>query len=130
MFDVFEDIVLDKNKKYFIEVVIDCIVVKEGIVSCFVDLFESVLKFGGGWVLIDVMGEEEFLFSEYYVCLYCGFLIGELELCMFLFNSLFGVCFFCDGFGLKLEVDLEFVIFNWDLLLNEYVIVFWELISL
>ncbi|MGQ0517209.1 excinuclease ABC subunit UvrA, partial [Bacillus sp. D-CC] len=95
MLDVSEDIALDKNKKHSIEVVIDRIVVKEGIASRLADSLESALKLGGGRVLIDVMGEEELLFSEHHACPHCGFSIGELEPRMFSFNSPFGACPSC-----------------------------------
>ena len=126
MLDVSEEITLDKNKKHSIEVVIDRIVVKEGIASRLADSLESALKLGGGRVLIDVMGEEELLFSEHHACPHCGFSIGELEPRMFSFNSPFGACPSCDGLGSKLEVDLELVIPNWDLSLNEHAIAPWE----
>lgn len=126
MLDVSEDIALDKNKKHSIKVVIDRIVVKEGIASRLADSLESALKLGGGRVLIDVMGEEELLFSEHHACPHCGFSIGELEPRMFSFNSPFGACPSCDGLGSKLEVDLELVIPNWDLSLNEHAIAPWE----
>lgn len=77
-------------------------------------------------MLIDVMGEEELLFSEHHACPHCGFSIGELEPRMFSFNSPFGACPSCDGLGSKLEVDLELVIPNWDLSLNEHAIAPWE----
>ncbi|WP_459501822.1 excinuclease ABC subunit UvrA [Bacillus sp. C1] len=126
MLDVSEEITLDKNKKHSIEVVIDRIVVKEGIASRLADSLESALKLGGGRVLIDVIGEEELLFSEHHACPHCGFSIGELEPRMFSFNSPFGACPTCDGLGSKLEVDLELVIPNWDLSLNEHAIAPWE----
>lgn len=126
MLDVSEEITLDKNKKHSIEVVIDRIVIKEGIASRLADSLESALKLGGGRVLIDVMGEEELLFSEHHACPHCGFSIGELEPRMFSFNSPFGACPSCDGLGSKLEVDLELVIPNWDLTLNEHAIAPWE----
>ncbi|WP_144561366.1 excinuclease ABC subunit UvrA [Bacillus mycoides] len=126
MLDVSEEITLDKNKKHSIEVVIDRIVVKDGIASRLADSFESALKLGGGRVLIDVMGEEELLFSEHHACPHCGFSIGELEPRMFSFNSPFGACPSCDGLGSKLEVDLELVIPNWDLSLNGHAIAPWE----
>lgn len=126
MLDVSEEITLDKNKKHSIEVVIDRIVVKAGIASRLADSLESALKLGGGRVLIDVMGEEELLFSEHHACPHCGFSIGELEPRMFSFNSPFGACPSCDGLGSKLEVDLELVIPNWDLSLNEHAIAPWE----
>ncbi|PFR23755.1 excinuclease ABC subunit A [Bacillus cereus] len=126
MLDVSEEITLDKNKKHSIEVVIDRIVVKDRIASRLADSLESALKLGGGRVLIDVMGEEELLFSEHHACPHCGFSIGELEPRMFSFNSPFGACPSCDGLGSKLEVDLELVIPNWDLSLNGHAIAPWE----
>lgn len=99
---------------------------KEGIASRLADSLESALKLGGGRVLIDVMGEEELLFSEHHACPHCGFSIGELEPRMFSFNSPFGACPSCDGLGSKLEVDLELVIPNWDVSLNEHAIAPWE----
>ncbi|WP_144568973.1 excinuclease ABC subunit UvrA [Bacillus pseudomycoides] len=126
MLDVSEEITLDKNKKHSIEVVIDRIVVKEGVASRLADSLESALKLGGGRVLIDVIGEEELLFSEHHACPHCGFSIGELEPRMFSFNSPFGACPSCDGLGSKLEVDLELVIPNWDLSLNGHAIAPWE----
>ncbi len=126
MLDVSDEITLDKNKKHSIEVVIDRIVVKDGIASRLADSLESALKLGGGRVLIDVIGEEELLFSEHHACPHCGFSIGELEPRMFSFNSPFGACPTCDGLGSRLEVDLELVIPNWDLSLNEHAIAPWE----
>lgn len=126
MLDVSEEITLDKNKKHSIEVVIDRIVVKEGVASRLADSLESALKLGGGRVLIDIIGEEELLFSEHHACPHCGFSIGELEPRMFSFNSPFGACPTCDGLGSKLEVDLELVIPNWDLSLNGHAIAPWE----
>lgn len=126
MLDVSDEITLDKNKKHSIEVVIDRIVVKDGVASRLADSLESALKLGGGRVLIDVIGEEELLFSEHHACPHCGFSIGELEPRMFSFNSPFGACPSCDGLGSKLEVDLELVIPNWDLSLNGHAIAPWE----
>lgn len=96
---------MEKNKKYDIVIVIDWIIVKEGICFCLFDFLEVVLWLVDGYVLVDVIGEEEMLFSEYYVCFYCGFIVGELELRLFFFNVFFGVCLDCDGLGVKLEVD-------------------------
>jgi excinuclease ABC subunit A len=77
MRDVEEDIQLDKNKKHSIEVVVDRIVVKDGIHSRLADSLEAALKLGEGKVIIDVIGQEELLFSEHHACPYCGFSIGE-----------------------------------------------------
>ena len=68
--------------------------------------------------MIDVIGEEELLFSEHHACPHCGFSIGELEPRMFSFNSPFGACPDCDGLGSKLEVDVDLVIPNKDLSLK------------
>ncbi|GIN62414.1 UvrABC system protein A [Robertmurraya siralis] len=129
MYDLGEEISLDKNKKHSIEVVIDRIVVKEGVSSRLADSLESALKLGDGKVLIDVIGEEELLFSEHHACPHCGFSIGELEPRMFSFNSPFGACPDCDGLGSKLEVDKELIIPNWDLTLKQGAIAPWEPVS-
>ncbi|MBF6633491.1 MAG: excinuclease ABC subunit UvrA, partial [Planococcus sp. (in: Bacteria)] len=92
LIDLDDDITLDKNKKHSIEVVIDRIVMKENIAPRLSDSLESALRLGEGRVLIDVMGEEELLFSEHHACPICGFSIGELEPKMFSFNSPFGAC--------------------------------------
>lgn len=105
LIDLDDDITLDKNKKHSIEVVIDRIVMKENIAPRLSDSLESALRLGEGRVLIDVMGEEELLFSEHHACPICGFSIGELEPKMFSFNSPFGACPECDGLGMKLEVE-------------------------
>ena len=129
LFDVSDEIELEKNKKHSIEVVIDRIVIKDGIASRLADSLETALKLADGRVIIDVMGEEELLFSEHHACPHCGFSIGELEPRMFSFNSPFGACPSCDGLGSKLEVDLNLVIPNDELTLNENAIAPWESIS-
>ncbi|WP_369818776.1 excinuclease ABC subunit UvrA [Anoxybacillus sp. B7M1] len=126
MRELSEDIELEKNKKHSIEVVIDRIVVKEGIASRLADSLETALKLADGKVIIDVIGEEELLFSEHHACPYCGFSIGELEPRMFSFNSPYGACPDCDGLGAKLEVDRDLVIPNDELTLREHAIAPWE----
>ncbi|MFJ7745131.1 excinuclease ABC subunit UvrA [Peribacillus sp. NPDC097295] len=126
MFDLSDDITLEKNKKHSIEVIIDRIVIKEGIRARMADSLESALKLGDGKVIIDVMGEEELLFSEDHACPICGFSIGELEPRMFSFNSPFGACPDCDGLGARLEVDRDLVIPNKDLSLRQHAIAPWE----
>ncbi|WP_335871595.1 excinuclease ABC subunit UvrA [Bacillus sp. 2205SS5-2] len=126
MIDLSEEIELEKNKKHNIEVVIDRIVVKEGVEARLADSLESALKLAEGRVLIDVMGEEELLFSEHHACPICGFSIGELEPRMFSFNSPYGACTSCDGLGTKLEVDKELVIPNSELSLRAHAIAPWE----
>ncbi len=123
--DLDDHIELEKNKKHNIEVVIDRIVLKEGIESRLSDSLETALKLADGRVMVDVMGIEELLFSEHHACPICGFSIEELEPRMFSFNSPFGACPECDGLGTKLEVDKTLVIPDWDVTLNEGAIVPW-----
>ncbi|MEK3893512.1 excinuclease ABC subunit UvrA [Bacillus sp. FSL W7-1354] len=126
MNDLSEDIELEKNKKHSIEVVVDRIVIKEGVTARLTDSLETALRLGEGRVIIDVIGQEELLFSEHHACPHCGFSIGELEPRMFSFNSPFGACPSCDGLGSKLEVDVELVIPNDELSLKENAIAPWE----
>ncbi|HEX5565078.1 MAG TPA: excinuclease ABC subunit UvrA, partial [Sporosarcina sp.] len=124
--DLDDDINLDKNKKHDIEVVIDRIVIKEGIESRLSDSIESALRLAEGQVLIDIIDGEEILFSEHHACPQCGFSIGELEPRMFSFNSPFGACPECDGLGTKLEVDPELVIPDKSRSLKDHAIAAWE----
>ena len=126
MRELTENIELEKNKKHSIEVVVDRIVMKEGIASRLADSLETALKLADGKVLIDVIGQEELLFSEKHACPYCGFSIGELEPRLFSFNSPYGACPDCDGLGAKLEVDPDLVIPNDELTLREHAIAPWE----
>jgi excinuclease ABC subunit A len=126
MLDLGDEIELEKNKKHSIEVVVDRIVVKEGVASRLADSLETALRLGEGKVIVDVIGEEELLFSENHACPQCGFAIEELEPRMFSFNSPFGACPKCDGLGNKLEVDLDLVIPNKDLTLKQHAIAPWE----
>ncbi|MBD1223227.1 excinuclease ABC subunit UvrA [Virgibacillus halodenitrificans] len=129
MREVSEEIKLEKNKKHSIEVVVDRIVVKEGITGRLSDSIETALTLGEGKIIVDVIGEEELMFSENHACPICGFSIDELEPRLFSFNSPFGACPTCDGLGTNLEVDLDLVIPDWDKTLNEHAIAPWEPIS-
>ncbi|MEI5907655.1 excinuclease ABC subunit UvrA [Bacillus spongiae] len=126
MHDLSEDIQLEKNKKHSIEVIVDRVVVKEGVEARLADSLETALKLAEGRVIIDVIGEEELLFSEHHACPICGFSIGELEPRMFSFNSPYGACPSCDGLGTKLEVDKELIIPNDQLSLKSHAIAPWE----
>lgn len=126
MREVSEEIKLEKNKKHSIEVVIDRIIVKDGIASRLTDSLENALKLGEGKVLVDIIGDEELLFSENHACPICGFSIEELEPRMFSFNSPYGACERCDGLGTQLEVDLDLVIPDWNRTLREHAIAPWE----
>ncbi|OCS87445.1 excinuclease ABC subunit UvrA [Caryophanon tenue] len=127
--DIDDNIELDKNKSHTIEAVIDRIVIKEGIETRLSDSIESALRLADGRIIVDVIGEEEIIFSEHHACPMCGFSIGELEPRMFSFNSPFGACPSCDGLGSKLEVDLDLVIPNNELTLREGAVAPWKPIS-
>ncbi|GAK02618.1 excinuclease ABC subunit A [Geomicrobium sp. JCM 19037] len=90
--DLSEEITLEKNKKHNIEVVVDRIVIKEGIEARLSGSLETGLELSGGRILIDVVGEEEVLFNQHHSCPHCGFSIGELEPRLFSFNNPFGAC--------------------------------------
>src|SRR5699024_10441517 len=129
MREITEDIQLEKNKTHTIEVVIDRIIVKEGVESRLTDSLETALPLGEGRVIIDIIGEEEIVMNENHACPECGFSIDELEPRLFSFNSPFGACPTCDGLGTNLEVDLDLVIPDWNKSLNEHAIAAWEPIS-
>ena len=120
---------LEKNRKHEIAIVIDRIVVKEGIRSRLFDSFETALRLAKGYAVVDVIGEKEMLFSEHYSCPYCGFTVGELEPRLFSFNAPFGACPECDGLGIKLEVDVDLVIPDPTKTLREGAIAPWNPIS-
>lgn len=117
--DLDDDIVLDKNKKHDIDIVVDRIVVKEGIESRLADSFETVLKLTAGQVKVEIIGGEELTFSSKHACPICGFSIGELEPRMFSFNNPLGACHACDGLGMKMRVNLAEVVPDETLSLNE-----------
>lgn len=121
---------LSKTKQHHISVVIDRLVIKEGIRSRLFDAIETALNLAEGYVLIDFVGKKEpLMFSEHYACPLCGFTVGELEPRLFSFNSPFGACPDCDGLGRKLEVDPDLVIPDPTLTLEEGAIVPWNPIS-
>src|SRR5690606_22181328 len=107
-----EKIELEKNKKHSIEVVVDRIVVKPDVESRLADSLEMALKWGDGQVIVDVLEQEELLFSSKFACPECGFSIDELAPRMFSFNSPFGACPTCDGLGSRMIVDPELLVPN------------------
>ena len=129
IYDVSEVPELEKNKKHDIAIVIDRIIIKEGIRSRLFDSFEAALRLEDGYAVVDVIGQEEMLFSEHYACPYCGFTVGELEPRLFSFNAPFGACPECDGLGIKLAVDEDLVIPDRSLTLREGALVPWHPIS-
>lgn len=121
--DLSENIELDKNIKDDIDVIIDRLIIKEGIRSRLFEAIESATKLAKGKVIIDVMGDKELLFSESFACPYCNFSLPELEPRMFSFNAPFGACPECKGLGVNLTIDKDLVIPNKDLSINEGAIV-------
>lgn len=110
VYDLSEDIVLDKNIKHHIEVVVDRLVVKEGIEKRLADSIENVLKLAEGLLIVDVIGGEKINFSESFACPDCGISINEIEPRSFSFNNPFGACPTCNGLGFKMEFDEELII--------------------
>jgi len=108
--DLNEEIKLEKNKKHTIEVIVDRIIVKEGVNKRLTDSLETVLKLSGGTVLIDIIGKEERLFSQNFACVECGISIEDPAPRMFSFNSPFGKCPVCDGLGELRRIDPDLVI--------------------
>lgn len=129
IYDISEVPELEKNKKHDIAIVIDRIIIKEGIRSRLFDSFEAALRLADGYAVVDVIGLDEMLFSEHYACPYCGFTVGELEPRLFSFNAPFGACPECDGLGIKLAVDEDLVIPDRSLTLREGALVPWNPIS-
>ena len=120
-----EEVKLDKNKKHNIEVVIDRIIVKEGIEGRLTDSLETALKLGESLVIVNVIGENDILFSEKFACPDCGISIGELEPRMFSFNAPYGKCDCCDGLGTLFEIDENLVIPNKKLSIMDGAIASW-----
>ena len=129
IYDVTEVPELSKSKQHTIEVVVDRIVIKEGIRSRLFDSIEAALRIADGYVVIDTMDDKELLFSEHYACPVCGFTVPELEPRLFSFNAPFGSCPDCDGLGIKLEVDLDLVVPDDRLSLREGALAPWNPIS-
>jgi excinuclease ABC subunit A len=123
MYELSENIELDKNKKHTIEVVVDRLVVKEGIEKRLSDSIETVLHLTGGLLVVDVVDGESLIFSQNFACPDCGISINEIEPRMFSFNNPFGACQECHGLGFKMEFDPELIVPNKNLTILEGAIV-------
>ena len=108
--DLSEEIELEKNKKHNIYVIVDRLVIKEGIRSRLYSSLETATKLGHGKVIIDVIGGEEILLSDDYACPYCDYSLEELEPRIFSFNAPYGSCEDCKGLGIKYKIDVDLVI--------------------
>ncbi|MDE1547727.1 excinuclease ABC subunit UvrA [Jeotgalibaca caeni] len=128
-YDVSEVPELNKNQTHDISIIVDRIVIKEGIRSRLFDSVETALRLAEGYVVIDLIGEKEMMFSEHYACPLCGFTVGEIEPRLFSFNAPYGACPDCDGIGMKLEVDLDLIVPDKTLSLNDGAMAPWNPIS-
>ena len=118
-YDLSEEITLDKNIKHSIEIVVDRLVVKDGIQSRLSDSIETTLKLAEGTMTVDVIGGEPMNFSESFSCPDCGISIDEIEPRSFSFNNPFGACPECNGLGYKMEFDIDLMIPDRRLSINE-----------
>ena len=110
LYDLSEEIKLEKNKKHTIEIVVDRLVIKEGIEQRLADSVETVMALTGGLLLVDVPGGEPMNFSQSFSCPDCGISIDEIEPRSFSFNNPFGACPVCHGLGYKMEFDEDLMI--------------------
>ncbi len=108
--DLSEDIILDKNKKHNIDIVVDRIVIKEDSRSRIFEAIELSCQNASSKVIINVIGDKEFIMSENYACPLCDFSISELEPRLFSFNSPYGACPVCKGLGVNLHIDEDILI--------------------
>ena len=112
-YDLTEEIRLDKNKKHNIEIVVDRLILKDGIRRRLTDSIETASALAGGLTVVDLVGENrEMTFSQNYACEECGISIEELTPRMFSFNNPFGACPACTGLGVELSVDPDLIIPN------------------
>jgi len=119
LYDLSEEIALDKNKKHTVEIVVDRLVVREDIRSRLADSLETALSAAGGLVVVNVIDGEDMLFSQNYACPEHGVSIEELAPRMFSFNNPFGACAKCTGLGVYLKVDPALIIPNKNLSIAE-----------
>ncbi len=118
-YDLSEEISMEKNNKHNIEIIIDRLVIKEGIEGRLADSIENAVKLAEGLLYIDVVGSDMMTFSTSYACPDCGISIPEVEPRSFSFNNPFGACPVCAGLGYKMEFDAELMIPDTSLSINE-----------
>ncbi len=119
MYELTEEIKLDKNIKHNIEIVIDRLSIREGIEKRLTDSIENALKLGDGLMNLDVIGGETMTFSQNFACTDCGISIEEIQPRSFSFNNPFGACPHCYGLGYKMEFDIDLMIPDKSLSINE-----------
>ena len=123
LYDLSEDITLDKNIKHNIEVVVDRLVLRPGIERRMTDSVENVLALAEGLMIVDVIGGEPINFSQSFSCPDCGISIEEIEPRSFSFNNPFGACPVCYGLGYKMEFDIDLMIPDQSMSIDEGAIV-------
>ena len=123
MYQLTEEITLDKNIKHNIEIVVDRLSIREGIEKRLTDSIENALKLGNGLMNLDVIGGETITFSQNFACTDCGISIDEIQPRSFSFNNPFGACPDCYGLGYKMEFDVDLMIPNQSLSINQGAIV-------
>ena len=123
MYELTEEIKLDKNIKHSIEIIIDRLSIREGIKKRLTDSVENALKLGNGLMIVDVIGGEEMTFSQNFACPDCGISIDEVQPRSFSFNNPFGACPDCYGLGYKMEFDEDLIIPDKSLSINQGAIV-------
>ena len=119
MYELSEEIKLDKNKKHNIEIIVDRLVIKPGIESRLTDSIETVMSLSGGMLIVDVIDGEEMLFSQSYACPEHNISIEELNPRMFSFNNPFGACPKCTGLGTFQRIDPDLIVPNKDLSIKQ-----------
>lgn len=119
MYDLSEEIKLEKNKKHNIEIVVDRLVVRDGAEKRMAESIENVLQLAGGLLVVDVIGGEPMNFSQSFSCPDCGISIDEIEPRSFSFNNPFGACPVCHGIGYKMEFAPELMIPDWTMSIAE-----------
>ena len=119
MYDLSEEIKLEKNKKHNIEIVVDRLVVKEGVEKRMAESIENVMQLSGGLLVVDVIGGEPINFSQSFSCPDCGISVDEIEPRSFSFNNPFGACPVCHGIGYKMEFAPELMIPDWSLSIDD-----------
>lgn len=118
MYELTEEIKLEKNIKHSIEIIIDRLSIREGIEKRLTDSVENALKLGNGLMIVDVIGGEEMTFSQNFACPDCGISIDEVQPRSFSFNNPFGACPDCYGLGYKMEFDEDLIIPDKSLSIN------------
>ena len=123
LYDLSEEIKLEKNIKHNIEIVVDRLVVKDGIAARLTDSVENTLALAEGLLIVDVIGGEPMTFSQSFSCPDCGISVSEIEPRSFSFNNPFGACPDCFGLGYKMEFDVDLMIPDKELSINQGAIV-------